>query len=59
MRGDFSNGPGMAGTWKVVFSNGPGRHIIGDFSNGPGRAGKKRNEIFNGRIWLQKKKEKK
>ena len=68
IRIDFSNGPGShmgsdffqrAGPVREErdFSYGPGRHVIGDFSNKPGRAGKKRNELFNGRVWLQKKKE--
>ena len=34
-------GPGRASTWEAIFLK--------------GRAGKKRNEFFNGRIWLQKK----
>ena len=37
---------------------GPGRRMRGDFSNGPGRAGKKRNDFFDGRVWLQKKEDK-
>ena len=58
MRGDFSNELGQH--MRGDFSNGPDRHMRGDFSNGPGRAGpgragKKRNEFFNGRVWLQKK----
>ena len=52
MRGDFSNGLGRQ--MRDNFFNGPGRHMRGDFSNGPGRAGKKRNEFFNGGVWLQK-----
>ena len=65
MRGDFFNGPGRQMRNEVSnrpgrqmrcdFSNGPGRHMRGEFSKMPVRAGKKRNEFFNGRVWLQKK----
>ena len=66
----FSNGPGQAGKWMVIFPTGwagiwwvifsteqakPAHDRW--FLNRPGRADKKRNEYFNGRVWLQKKKE--
>ena len=41
MRNDFSNRLDRAGTWRVLFPT--------------GRTGKKRNELFNYRVWLQKK----
>ena len=56
IRGLHGPGPGprpVPGKLGMIFPT--GRHMRGDFSNGPGRAGKKRNEFFNGRIWLQKK----
>ena len=49
--------PGSGWRIRDDFSYGPGRQMKDDFSNGPGRAGKKRNEFFNGRVWLQKKEE--
>ena len=51
----FFQRAGLSRHMKGDFSNGPGRHVIGDFWIGPGQAGKKRNEFFNGRVWLRKK----
>ena len=53
MKDGISNVPGRH--MRGDFPNGPGWHVRKTFSNGPGQAGEKRNEFFNGWVWLQKK----